>query len=137
MPRDASDEEQLLGANTQGSAIFTYNIRDFTALGTCYPRHSGIIVAYQKSMSLNETIHALDRILRETGADDRVGQIRWLNTGEDKQIPVSCIAGSGLHYLCPFLDEYSSSPTHQSSSKCKFPIMVSGLKPHHHMRTPL
>ena len=79
MPLDASDEEQLLGATAQGRAIFTYNIRDFTVLGKRYPHHGGIILAFQKSMNLNETIHALDRILRETEADAWIGQIRWLN----------------------------------------------------------
>ncbi len=78
MPLDASDEQQLLGATAQGRAIFTYNIRDFIALGNRYPHHGGIILAFQKSMNLNETIHALDRVLCETDADEWIGQIRWL-----------------------------------------------------------
>lgn len=52
MPLDASDEQQLLGATTQGRAIFTYNIRDFIVLRKRYPRHGGIILAFQKSMKL-------------------------------------------------------------------------------------
>ena len=48
MPLDASDEQQLLGATAQGRAIFTYNVRDFIALGEKYPHHSGIILAHQK-----------------------------------------------------------------------------------------
>jgi len=79
MPLDASDEQQLLGATAQGRAIFTYNIRDFIFLGKRYPYHAGIILSYQKSMSLIETIHALDRVLRETHADEWIGQTRWLN----------------------------------------------------------
>jgi len=79
MPLDASDEQQLLGATAQGRAIFTYNIRDFVALDRLYPNHGGIILAFQKSMSLNETITSLDRALRETNADDWIGQVRWLN----------------------------------------------------------
>jgi hypothetical protein len=79
MPLDASDEQQLLGATAQGRAIFTYNIRDFIVLGKRYPHHGGIILAFQKSMSLSETIHVLDRVLTETDANDWVGQIRWLN----------------------------------------------------------
>jgi Domain of unknown function (DUF5615) len=78
-PFDASDEGQLLGATAQGRAIFTYNIRDFIVLGKRYPHHAGIILARQKSMSLNELINALDYILRETDADEWVGQTRWLN----------------------------------------------------------
>ena len=79
MPFDASDEQQLLSATAQGRAIFTYNIRDFIILGERYPQHAGIILAFQKSMNLNETINALDRVLCETQADEWVGQTRWLN----------------------------------------------------------
>ncbi len=79
MPFDASDEQQLLGATAQGRAIFTYNIRDFIVLGKRYPHHAGIILARQKSMSLNELINALDRVLRETEADEWIGLTRWLN----------------------------------------------------------
>ena len=79
MPFDASDEQQLLGATAQGRAIFTYNIRDFIVLGKRYPQHAGIVLARQQSLSLNELIHALDRVLRETNADEWVGQTRWLN----------------------------------------------------------
>ena len=79
MPLDASDEGQLLGATAQGRAIFTYNIRDFIVLGERYPHHAGIILAHQKSMKLNELINTLDLILRETSADEWIGQTRWLN----------------------------------------------------------
>jgi hypothetical protein len=79
MPLDASDEQQLLGATAQGRAVFTYNIRDFIVLGKRFPHHAGIILARQKSMSLNELINALDRVLRETEADEWIGQTRWLN----------------------------------------------------------
>ena len=79
MPLDASDEGQLLGATAQGRAIFTYNIRDFIVLGERYPHHAGIILAHQKSMKINELINTLDLILRETSADEWIGQTRWLN----------------------------------------------------------
>lgn len=79
MPFDASDEQQLLGATAQGRAIFTYNIRDFIVLGKRYPQHAGILLARQTSMSLNELINAVDCVLRETDADEWIGQIRWLN----------------------------------------------------------
>ena len=79
MPFDASDEQQLLGATAQGRAIFTYNIRDFIVLGKRYPQHAGIVLARQQSLSLNKLIHALDRVLQETNADEWVGQTRWLN----------------------------------------------------------
>ena len=79
MPFDATDEQQLLGATAQGRAIFTYNIRDFIVLGKRYPQHAGIILTRQKSMSLNEIINAMDFVLRETDADEWIGQTRWLN----------------------------------------------------------
>jgi hypothetical protein len=79
MPFDASDEQQLLGATAQGRAIFTYNIRDFVMLGKRYAHHASIILTRQNSMSLNELINALDSVLRETDADEWIGQIRWLN----------------------------------------------------------
>lgn len=79
MPLDASDEGQLLGATAQGRAIFTYNIRDFIVLGERYPHHAGIILAFQRSMSLGDLIDALDHVLRETSADEWIGQTRWLN----------------------------------------------------------
>lgn len=79
MPLDAGDEQQLLGATAQGRAIFTYNIRDFIVLGNRYPNHAGIILAFQKSMNLSETIDALDRVLSETKAENWIGQTRWLN----------------------------------------------------------
>lgn len=79
MPLDASDEGQLLGATAQGRALFTYNIRDFIVLGERYPHHAGIILAFQRSMSLGEIIDALDRVLCETSADEWIGQTRWLN----------------------------------------------------------
>jgi hypothetical protein len=79
MPFDASDEQQLLGATAQGRAIFTYNIRDFIALGKRYPHHAGIILTRQNSMSLKQLIDALDCVLTETAAEQWSGQTRWLN----------------------------------------------------------
>jgi hypothetical protein len=78
MPLDASDEAQLLGATAQGRCIFTFNIRDFIVLAERYPRHGGIILVHQESMSLGEQIQALDRLLCETRASDWPGQVRWL-----------------------------------------------------------
>jgi hypothetical protein len=79
MPRDASDETQLLGATAHGRCILTFNVRDFLALAQRYPQHGGIILAAQRSWSLSELITALDRLLSETEAREWVGQVRWLN----------------------------------------------------------
>lgn len=79
LPRDASDEEQLLGATAQGRCIFTFNLRDYLALSSRYPKHAGIILAAQSSWGLHAMIRALDRLLAETEAQELVGQVRWLN----------------------------------------------------------
>ncbi len=63
MAEDARDEEQLLGATAQGRCLFTFNIRDFTALAAVYPRHAGIILAAQRHWTLSELIDALDHAL--------------------------------------------------------------------------
>lgn len=76
---DASDEEQLLAATAQGRCLFTFNIRDFVALAARYPQHGGILLAAQRSWALAELIHALDRALSATEADEWIGQVRWLN----------------------------------------------------------
>ncbi len=79
IPLDASDEDQLLGATAQGRCLFTFTVRDFLALASRHPRHSGIILAAQNSWSLTDLIGALDRLLTETNADAWPGQVRWLN----------------------------------------------------------
>ena len=79
MPRDASDEQQLLGATAHGRSIFTFNVRDFLVLAKQYPRHGGIILAAQSSWTLSELIMALDYLLSETEAEGLIGQVRWLN----------------------------------------------------------
>ena len=79
MPRDATDEAQLLGATAQGRCIFTFNIRDFAILAKRYPRHGGIVLAAQRTFGLSELIGALDRLLTETDAADWPGQARWLS----------------------------------------------------------
>jgi hypothetical protein len=84
MPRDASDEQQLLGATAQGRPIFTFNVRDFLVLAKQYPRHAGIILAAQSSWTLSELIGALDRLLSELEADRLIGQVRWLNEWRER-----------------------------------------------------
>ena len=76
---DASDEIQLLKATAQGRCIFTFNIKDFSALAIQYPEHNRIILAAQSSWNLSDLIKALDRLLSETQSEEWLGQIRWLN----------------------------------------------------------
>jgi hypothetical protein len=79
MPKDASDETQLLGATAQGRCIFTFNVRDFMPLAQRHSHHGGIILAAQGSWTLSSLIAALDRLLSETQSDDWIGQMHWLN----------------------------------------------------------
>ncbi|MBU0493574.1 MAG: DUF5615 family PIN-like protein [Chloroflexi bacterium] len=79
MPRDATDETQLLGATAQGRCLFTFNVRDFAILAQRYPHHGGLVLAAQASWTLPDLIAALDRLLTETDAADWSGQVRWLN----------------------------------------------------------
>ena len=79
MPKDASDERQLLGASAHGRCIFTFNIQDFIILAKQHPRHAGIILAVQSQWSLSGLIQALDRLLQESSAEEWVGQVLWLN----------------------------------------------------------
>jgi len=77
MPRDASDEQQLLGATTHGRTIFIFNVRGFLVLAKRYPRYGGIVLADQSSRTLSELIAALDDLLSETEAEGRIGEVRW------------------------------------------------------------
>jgi hypothetical protein len=79
MPRNASDEKQLLGATAHGRCIFTFNIRDFMALAQRYPQHRGIILAAQRAWTLAGLITALDKLLSESSASEWENQVRWLN----------------------------------------------------------
>ncbi len=79
MTRDASDETQLLAATAHGRVILTFNIRDFMVLARRYPNHGGIVLANQQQWTLPALISALDRLLRETAAEEWQGQVRWLN----------------------------------------------------------
>lgn len=78
MPRDASDERQLLGATAQGRCIFTFNVRDFLVLAKQHPYHGGIILATQASWSLSTLIITLDNLLSETDTQDWLGRVQWL-----------------------------------------------------------
>jgi len=79
MPRDASDEEQLLGATAQGRCLFTFNVRDFLALAQVYPQHAGILLAFQGSWTVAELIEGLDHLLSSTNAEEWRGAVRWVN----------------------------------------------------------
>ena len=79
MPRDASDEQQLLQSAARGRCILTFNIADFMRLAQTYPHHGGIVLAQQQDWTLASLIAALDTMLQQTGAADWPGQVRWLD----------------------------------------------------------
>ena len=78
MPRDATDERQLLGSTAQGRCIFTFNVRDFLVLAKLHPHHGGIILAAQASWSLSDLITSLDNLLSETNIENWPGRVQWL-----------------------------------------------------------
>jgi len=59
--------------------VFTFNIRDYQALARQYPNHSGLLLAMQNRWTVRELIDALDQMLKETEAEEWIGQVRWLN----------------------------------------------------------
>lgn len=79
LPRDASDEYQLLWAAAHERVLFTFNIKDFVQLSMNMPDHRGIILANQRSFTISELIVILDKILNETKSDEWRGQVRWLS----------------------------------------------------------
>ena len=84
MPADANDEYQLLQATAHGRSILTFNISDFMHLAQKYPLHGGIVLAQQKDWTLASLIAAVDSMMIETSAEDRPGQVRWLNNWRAK-----------------------------------------------------
>jgi hypothetical protein len=76
--QEAEDEAQLLGATAQGRVIFTFNVRDYSALAERHPHHAGIALAAQRQWTLSALITALDRMLTATTAEEWVGQMYWL-----------------------------------------------------------
>ncbi|MFN8632373.1 MAG: DUF5615 family PIN-like protein [Chloroflexota bacterium] len=75
---DASDELQLLQATARGRVIATHNVGDFVRLARRFPQHGRVVLVHQFRMNLSELVAAFDRMLRETGAADWPGQVRWL-----------------------------------------------------------
>ena len=76
--QDASDEAQLLAATAHGRVIFTFSVRDFSALALRHPQHGGILMAAQRQWTLTALIAALDLVLCLTDAAEWPGQVRWL-----------------------------------------------------------
>ena len=79
LPRDASDQYQLLWAAAHDRVLFTFNVKDYIQLAGEMAEHHGIILASQRSFTISELIAALDRVLNEIEAGEWKGQVRWLS----------------------------------------------------------
>jgi len=83
LPKDASDEYQLLWATAQGRIVFTHNIRDFIHMTDLYSHHAGILLGHRLTYSLSDLIRLLDQALTTTKAKDWIGQVRWLSDWDE------------------------------------------------------
>jgi len=76
---DASDELQLLWAISHQRILFTFNIKDFVTLAKNYPYHAGILLAHQNTVSIDQLINAIRKMMQKTTEEDWAGQIRWIS----------------------------------------------------------
>lgn len=87
MPRNASDERQLLGTTDQGRCIFTFNVRDFLVLVKQHSHHGEITLAAQASWSLTNLITTLDNLLSKTETEEWAGRVQWLEARDKTKNP--------------------------------------------------
>lgn len=80
--KEAKDEEQLKKAGEKGRSIFSYNIGDFIRIAKKTPKHKGIIISHQ--ISISRIIKALDRFFKESSTEEMENQVRWLSDWEEK-----------------------------------------------------
>lgn len=76
---NATDESQLVWATTHQRIIFTFNVRDFIFLAQKYPYHGGILLASQRSTSIQQMISVISKALSETSCEDWVGRVSWIS----------------------------------------------------------
>ncbi|MEX2141806.1 MAG: DUF5615 family PIN-like protein [Pirellulales bacterium] len=81
--QDASDEEQLQYANSQGRVLFTFNARDFHRIHTEYSlqgkSHAGIVLSPQQRYSIGERIRRLAIVVSTKPAEDIRNHIEFLS----------------------------------------------------------
>lgn len=78
--KKASDEEQLQKASERGRSVFSFNAKHFLQIAAKFPKHKGVIVSKQKSLSI--ILRALNRFFNESSAEEMEGQVRWLGDWE-------------------------------------------------------
>ncbi len=79
----ATDEEQLEFARSQGRVLFSFNISHFCRRHSEYPSHghshAGIIVAPQKRYSVGERIRRLLSLLAAKTAEEMQNRLEFLS----------------------------------------------------------
>jgi hypothetical protein len=80
---DASDEEQLQFANSQGRVLFSFNVHDFHRIHSEYTTqgksHAGIVLAPQQRYTIGERIRRLAKLVSMRTAEDISNQIEFLS----------------------------------------------------------
>lgn len=78
--KKASDEEQLQKASEHGRSIFSFNTKHFPQIARKSPKHKGVILSKQKSLSI--IVKALNRFFNESSAEEMEDRVRWLSDWE-------------------------------------------------------
>ena len=78
--KKASDEEQLQQASERGRSLFSFNTKHFPQIARKSPKHKGIILSHQ--FSLSRILKALNRFFNESSAEEMEDQVRWLSDWE-------------------------------------------------------
>jgi hypothetical protein len=80
---ERDDADHLDFATAQNRALYSFNIRDFSALHTdCIEagrHHAGIILAQQQHYSLGEQMRRLLRLIHTISAEDMCDRIEFLS----------------------------------------------------------
>ena len=80
---DATDEEHLEFARTQGRVLFSFNASDFIRIHTEYlsqgKSHAGIILAPQQRYSVGERIRRLLKLVAARSAEEMQDQVEFLS----------------------------------------------------------
>ena len=80
---DASDNEQLEFATSQGRVLFSYNVSDFQRIHTEYltdgKSHAGIILAQQQRYAIGEQIRHLLKLINARPAEEMRDRLEFLS----------------------------------------------------------
>ena len=80
----SNDREQLDFASRQGRILFSYNVKDFSALHAEYLRsgkeHAGIILAHQQQFGIGEQMRRLLRLSSLLFAEEMQNRLEFLSS---------------------------------------------------------